>query len=134
MDEPAVSQFFDETYIRLFAGTLDPARTAKEIDGLWALAALAPGARVLDAPCRFGRLRRALAGGGARVVGAGAAGGQIGAAGRARGEIDETRLRYRRHDLRVPLDEGGFDAALNVFSSIGYGSDDDDVAILRTLG
>src|SRR5215470_17914973 len=134
MDEPAVSQFFDETYIRLFAGTLDAARTAKEVDGLWALAGLATGARVLDAPCGFGRLSRALAERGAHVLGVDLAGAQIEAAERGRGAIDEARLRYRRHDLRVPLDEGGFDAALNVFSSIGYGSDDDDAAIVRTLG
>src|SRR5207302_1831874 len=40
---------------------------------------------------------------------------------------------YRRHDLRQPLDDGGFDVALNLFSSLGYGSDEDDVAILTTL-
>src|SRR5262249_5269843 len=37
------------------------------------------------------------------------------------------------HDLRRPLGEEGFDAALNVFSSVGYGTDEDDVAIFGTL-
>jgi len=50
MDEPAVSQFIDDAYIRLWAGALGPERTAAEADGLWTLAGLAPGARVLDAP------------------------------------------------------------------------------------
>jgi len=36
-----------------------------------------------------------------------------------RGELSTERLRYFRHDLREPLTEGGFDAAFNVFSSIG---------------
>jgi D-alanine-D-alanine ligase len=38
-----------------------------------------------------------------------------------------------RHDLRQPLHESGFDAAINVFSSLGYGSEEDDLAILRSL-
>lgn len=37
-----------------------------------------------------------------------------------RGDLPAERLRYFRRDLRQPLPEGGFDAAFNVFSSIGY--------------
>ena len=43
------------------------------------------------------------------------------------------RLRYVRHDLRAPLGESGFDAALSLFSSLGYGEEADDAAILGTL-
>jgi SAM-dependent methyltransferase len=42
-------------------------------------------------------------------------------------------LRYRQHDLRLPLSERGFDVALNIFSSLGYGSEADDLAILSNL-
>jgi SAM-dependent methyltransferase len=31
------------------------------------------------------------------------------------------------------LPEGGFDAAFNVFSSLGYGTEEDDVALLKAL-
>lgn len=134
MDEPFLSQFFDDEYIRLWAGALGAERTAKEADGLWALVGLAPGMRVLDAPCGFGRLSRALAERGALVLGVDVLATQLETAERGRGDLDETRLRYLRHDLRRPLDEGGFDAAFNIYTSIGYGSDDDDVAMIRTLG
>jgi SAM-dependent methyltransferase len=43
------------------------------------------------------------------------------------------RLRYLRHDLRTPLPETGFDVACNIFSSFGYGTEEEDVAIFRTL-
>ena len=38
-----------------------------------------------------------------------------------------TRLSYRRHDLRQRLSDTGFDAALNVFSSLGYGTEADAI-------
>jgi SAM-dependent methyltransferase len=53
---------------------------------------------------------------------------------RERGDLPPSRLQYLRHDLRTPLAEGGFDCALNVFTSLGYGTEEDDLAILRTLG
>ncbi len=52
---------------------------------------------------------------------------------KGRGELPAARLRYLRHDLREPLTETGFDAAINIFSSLGYGTEDDDLAMLKTL-
>jgi SAM-dependent methyltransferase len=42
-------------------------------------------------------------------------------------------LRYACQDLRQPLAEGGFDVALNIFTSVGYGTELDDLAVLSTL-
>ena len=52
---------------------------------------------------------------------------------RRRGELLANRLGYYKHDLRKSLPESGFDAALNIFSSLGYGMEADDLAILSTL-
>jgi SAM-dependent methyltransferase len=52
---------------------------------------------------------------------------------RRRGSIPREQLRYLQHDLRTPLPESGFDVALNLFSSLGYGTEADDLAILDTL-
>ena len=52
---------------------------------------------------------------------------------RTRGELNADRLRYSQHDLRHPLSETGFDVAMNVFSSIGYSTEEDDLAVFRTL-
>jgi SAM-dependent methyltransferase len=135
MDRPGEwwKSFFDESYVRLWAGALTTERSAQDADGLWTLAALGPGAQVLDAPCGYGRLSRLLAERGALVLGVDQSETQLEIAERRRDGIAEDRLRYLRHDLRAPLDESGFDAALCVYSSIGYGSEADDRAIVANL-
>ena len=122
--------FFDADYLALWGGLLSPERSAAEAEGLWALAGLAEGSRVLDAPCGQGRLSMALARRGARVLGVDQSAALLERAEADRGDLP---VRFLRHDLRAPLAEGDFDAAINVFSSLGYGSEDDDRAILATL-
>ena len=139
MTAPWWQSFFDEHYLQLWRGWLTPERTAREADGLSALLALSPGTRVLDAPCGYGRMSRALAERGAVVTGVDQSAPMIAQAEADRGALDPSRLRYVEHDLRAPLAPfhahgAGFDVALNIFSSIGYGSEDDDLAVFRTLG
>jgi SAM-dependent methyltransferase len=129
--------FFDDTYTSLWSSTLSDDRTRADADGLTALTSITPGSRVLDAPCGFGRISRALASRGALVLGVDQSAAQIALAEQCRGDLDPTRLRYLQHDLRHPLplppSETNFDVVFNVYSSLGYGTEDDDLAILRTL-
>jgi SAM-dependent methyltransferase len=125
--------FFDADYLRLWEGAEAPEKTDKEVAGLWALLDLKPGARVLDAPCGYGRIARGLAVRGAQVVGMDLSAELLASAERRRGDLPAPQLRYLNHDLRTPLPESGFDVALNIFSSLGYGTEDDDRAILRNL-
>jgi len=125
-------KFFDEEYIRLW-GQRPPEDTAREADGLWQLLRLKEGSRVLDAPCGYGRLAQMLAARGATVVGVDLSKVLLAHAEKDRGALPADRLRYFRHDLRQPLPANGFDAAYNVFTSIGYGTEDDDLAIFKTL-
>jgi SAM-dependent methyltransferase len=127
--------FFDDTYTSLWSSTLSDDRTRADADGLTALASITPGARVLDAPCGYGRISRVLASRGAFVLGVDQSADQLAFAERHRGDLDSTRLRYLHHDLRLPLPAADppFDVAFNVYSSLGYGTEDDDLAILRTL-
>ncbi len=125
--------FFDADYINIWGGFIPAERTAGEVDGLWQLLGLREGSRVLDAPCGYGRLSRPLAERGAIVVGVDQSEALLQHAESERGELPAERLRYVRHDLRQALPENGFDIALNIFSSLGYGSEDDDLAILRNL-
>jgi len=125
--------FFDADYVRLWgqgdvAGSVDA-----QVSGLWSLLGLHEGSRVLDAPCGYGRLSRPLAERGAIVLGVDQSRALLDHAERGRGDIPTARLRYVLHDLRRPLGEGGFDCALNIFTSLGYGSEEEDVAILATL-
>jgi SAM-dependent methyltransferase len=125
--------FFDDDYIAIWKEYVGPEPTERAADGLWGVLRLEPGRRLLDAPCGWGRLSAAMARRGARVLGIDQSAAQLAHAERTRGDFSADQLRYRRHDLRQPLSETGFDAAMNVFSSIGYGTEDDDVAIFRTL-
>jgi SAM-dependent methyltransferase len=124
--------FFDEDYLHVW-GTDRKERTAREVEALWTLLALQPGSRLLDAPCGYGRLSQPLAARGAHVLGVDQSAPMIAHAERNRDGIGSDRLRYRQHDLRTPLDDGGFDAAINIYSSLGYGSEADDLAVLATL-
>ncbi len=125
--------FFDEDYIRIWSGMMPEAETKSHCDGLWALLQLREGSRVLDAGCGYGRLSRPLAERGATVVGVDQSAALLAHAEHTRGNIPELRLKYVRHDLRYQLTEAEFDAAFNVFTGVGFGSEDEDRAILLTL-
>ncbi len=125
--------FFDESYLRLWGASKMAAGTADQVEGMWQVLGLASGARLLDAPCGYGRTAAPLAARGAVVLGVDQSADLIAEAERGRGELGEDRLRYLRADLREPLAETGFDAAINIFTSLGYGTEEDDVAILTTL-
>src|SRR5271166_5166629 len=128
------TDFFDADYFRVWGNFTNAERTAGEVDGLWQLLGLHQGSRLLDAPCGFGRLSRPLAERGAIVLGLDQSETLLDYAEKQRANLNTERLRYRQHDLRQPLPEGDFDAAINVFSSLGYGSAEEDLAILRNLG
>ena len=116
-----LSKSFDAEYRRIWAmARHTPERDATEAEGLWKMLGLREGARVLDAPCGYGRLSRRLAEKGAVVVGVDLSEPLLAAAEGERGELTQARLSYRRHDLRTPLALEGFDAAFNVFTSIGF--------------
>jgi len=126
-------EFFDADYVSLWSQSEATGGVEEQVEGIWSLLGLREGSRVLDAPCGYGRLSRPLAERGAVVLGVDQSRALLEHAERARGGLPISKLRYLRHDLRRPLDEGGFDCALNVFSSLGYGTEEEDVSILRTL-
>lgn len=125
--------YFDDDYVRLWSlmrGGGDPERQA---DGLWLVLGLTPGARVLDAPCGYGRISRPLAARGARVSGVDLSEAALREAERRRGDLPPDRLQYRWGDLRQPLDVSGFDAVLCLYTSFGYGEEEDDLEMLSGL-
>ena len=125
--------FFDHEYLWIFQQTFTEEINAKQAAELWSMLELQPGCRLLDAPCGWGRLSRSLALLGANVLGVDQSATLLAAAESQRGELSPERLRYLAHDLREPLAETGFDVACNIFTSFGYGTEEEDVAIFRTL-
>ena len=125
--------FFDQDYLMIWGQMFTEEANAKQAAELWSMLDLKPGYRLLDAPCGWGRLSRPLALLGATVVGVDQSEALLALAESQREELPPERLRYLRHDLRTPLPEAGFDVACNIFSSFGYGTEEEDVAIFRTL-
>jgi SAM-dependent methyltransferase len=125
--------FFDADYRRIWESFTPPEQTEREVEGLWELLGLRKGMRVLDAPCGYGRHALLLAAHGAIVLGVDQSEAMLSSAEAERGPLPPGRLRFLRHDLRMPLAEGDFDVAVNLFTSLGYGTEKDDLAILRTL-
>lgn len=118
--------FFDHAYVEAWSagGAFD--RTTEQVQQLVELLALAPGARVLDVPCGFGRMAGPLSERGYDVTGADLSAVQL--------EIAAERHpgpSYVRADMREPPG-AGYDAVLNLFSSFGYFEDRaDDIDALR---
>lgn len=128
--------FFDADYLRLWEGAEPAEKTAQQAEGLWKLLQLKVGSKVLDAPCGYGRISLELARRGAEVVGLDLSDDLLAEAGSRHQQFLEstsTQLRYQKHDLRRPFVEAEFDVALNIFSSLGYGSEEEDIAMLTTL-
>ncbi len=88
-----------------------------------------PGARLLDAPCGYGRITARLAGAGTQVVGVDASAGFVGQARRA-ARAQGLAADYVVGDLRcLPL-QGPFDAVICWFTSFGYFDDDENRQVL----
>lgn len=125
--------FFDEEYLYLAGHVFQQMDSTEQAAALWSLLDLRPGCRLLDAPCGWGRLSHPLAQFGAAVLGVDQSEILLRAAERQRGEIGSDRLRYLQHDLRQPLPEKGFDVACNMFTSFGYGTEEEDLALFQSL-
>jgi len=93
------------------------------------------GSKVLDVPCGIGRVGIPLARLGFDVTGLDLSPHLVDVATkRASGSAAATRSRFLvgdMHDLSSKFGAGSFDVVLNVFTSIGYGSEEDDLKFFR---
>ena len=140
-------EFFDEDYLFLFGLALSPERTEAEVRGIVDLLGLREGARVLDLCCGDGRHAVPLQRRGMRVTGIDLSPTLIDHARQRSDRVlgcdrdedsgngpvpREGQPHFIRADARaLPLRQV-FDAALLLFNSIGYGTDADTLAMLRS--
>jgi SAM-dependent methyltransferase len=123
---------FSDFYLRAFA---DEARDAEAQEQALAAARVSgcpEGGDILDVPCGFGRHVVPLARAGYRAIGV----------DRSQALIEEARRRARgerwpklvQADYReLPQPDESFDAALNLFSSLGYLGDEEDIRVLGEI-
>jgi ubiquinone/menaquinone biosynthesis C-methylase UbiE len=125
--------FFSEFYLRAFAEDERDARAREQAIAAARLAGCPEGGDILDVPCGFGRHTLPLARAGYRAVGV----------DRAQTLIDEATRRAAGErwpklvhaDYReLPFPDASFDAALNLFSSLGYLGDEEDTRALAEIG
>ncbi len=124
--------FFSDFYLRAYAGEERDAQAEADALAAARLAGCEAGAEIVDVPCGFGRHSIALARAGYRVTGV----------DRSRALLDEARRRasgerwpkLTRADYReLPFAEHSFDGALNLFTSLGYLGDAEDVKVLAAI-
>jgi SAM-dependent methyltransferase len=125
-------RFFEESWPKISQGFESEREAESEIG--WILGHVRPpaGARVLDVPCGFGRHSLALARRGFQVTGVDLSETELERAGQ-RALAAGVSLRLVRQDMRDLEFSHEFDLALNLFSSIGYFSDDEDQLLLERL-
>jgi SAM-dependent methyltransferase len=125
--------FFSEFYLRAFRE--DERSAAAEAQALAAaeLSGCPSDGDLLDVPCGFGRHTLPLAEAGYHVVGVDRAQPLLDEAHRRAG--DARWPKFARADYRdLPFADASFDAALNLFSSLGYLGDEEDTKALAEIG
>src|SRR4051794_15576080 len=125
--------FFSDFYLRAFGSGSDHGEARRQALAAARLSGCPDGGDLLDVPCGFGRHVVPLARAGYRAVGV----------DRSRALLDEARRRAEDErwpkliaaDYReLPFADESFDAAVNLFSSLGYLGDQSDTHVLGEIG
>jgi SAM-dependent methyltransferase len=124
--------FFDEGWAGVHASFLDETRTTEDVATVVALLALEPGARILDVPCGDGRISVPLAERGYRVSGIDLTERFLEQA-RERARAGGVEPDLRHGDMRHLPWRAEMDAAVCLWGSFGYFSDDENERFLRSV-
>lgn len=122
-------KFFEEAWPKISQGFESEADAESEIEWILSHIPLSAGAGVLDAPCGFGRHALALARRGFKVTGVDLSEVELQRA-RERATAAAVHMDLVCQDMRAMDFSEEFDLALNLFSSIGYFSDEEDRQLL----
>jgi SAM-dependent methyltransferase len=125
--------YFDDAVLQLYRSRLDPVDARTETAALLEWMGLPLGAEVLDVGCGWGRHALLLAEAGLTVTGVDISPAALEEAASAPREAGLS-VRWKQRDMRSLGFEEEFDAALSLFSSLGYfPSDEDDLVVLRGI-
>ena len=123
---------FNEFYLRAYATEERDEQAEGQALAAARLAGCPDGGHLLDVPCGFGRHSLPLARAGYRVTGVDRS--QVLLDEAARRAAGERGPEYVRADYReLPCPDAAFDAALNLFTSLGYLGDEEDTRVLAEV-
>ncbi len=123
---------FSDFYLRAFANDEADADAGVHAQSAARLAACPPGGDLLDVPCGYGRHAIALTRVGYRVTGVDRSPTLLAEARRRAGDGPPELLEADYREL--PFADESFDAALNLFTSLGFYGDEEDVKALAEIG
>jgi ubiquinone/menaquinone biosynthesis C-methylase UbiE len=125
-------EFFSDFYLRAYADDERQGEAQAQALAAARLAGCPAGGDLLDVPCGFGRHSVPLARANYRVVGVDRSESLLAEARRRVG--GERWPKLVRADYRdLPLADESFDAALNLFTSLGYLGDEEDTKVLGEI-
>src|SRR2546427_2117996 len=122
-------RFFREAWPQISQSVESGADAASDVQWIVSATGLETGARVLAAPCGFGRHSVEFARRDCETTGVDFSETELGRARRAAGEAGVS-LALVCQDIRDMEFSSEFDLAVNLFSSIGYFSEDEDRLVL----
>lgn len=124
--------FFSDFYLRAYAEDERQSEAGAQALAAARLAKCPAGGDLLDVPCGFGRHSVPLGRAGYRVVGVDRSESLLAEARRRAG--GERWPDLKRADYRqLPFADGSFDAAVNLFTSLGYLGDEEDIKVLAEI-
>jgi SAM-dependent methyltransferase len=131
MTEPRFDfdEVFDEDYLYFYENVIPDDRSEHEVEVVWRVLELEPGADVLDLACGHGRIANRLAARGARVTGLDSSTLFLDLARRNAAER-RVDVEYVEGDMRSLPWRDRFDAILIWFTSFGYFRDDENRTVL----
>lgn len=126
-------EFFDQDYLRLWTHLYPEAQCDSDAESLRTILNIKEGDNLLDAACGYGRMSLPFAKLGLQVLGVDYSNDLL---QRAKSDLEAHQglsLLYQQGDLRDCELPPHFDAAVSLFSSVGYASENDDLLILNNI-
>jgi ubiquinone/menaquinone biosynthesis C-methylase UbiE len=124
--------FFSDFYLRAYAADEHSEQAETQALGAAKLAGVEPGAELIDVPCGFGRHSIPLGRAGYKITGVDRSAAMLEEARRRTGH--ERYPKLVQADYReLPFPDASFDAALNLYSSLGYFPVEEDTKVLAGI-
>jgi ubiquinone/menaquinone biosynthesis C-methylase UbiE len=125
--------FFGDFYLRVHGGAEPRDEARRQALAAAALSGCPAGGDLLDVACGFGRHAVPLAAEGFHVVGVDRSASLLAEARRRAGEDARWPQLVQADYRELPFADAAFDAALNLYTSLGYLGDEEDARVLAEI-